>query len=86
MEATLLSSYVMPLAVLVSATATTATATFAYKLWQLSKLHDRALFGEEKLDGHDGIISEVERNRELAEENQERSEENEEVLTRQGLF
>jgi len=71
--ATLVSGYVLPVAVLVSAAATTATATFAWKTWQAVNTHDRALFGEPEVNGHDGIV-------EAVNENTERSERNRRVL------
>lgn len=70
---TLVTNYLLPVAVLVSAGSATATATFAYKLWTLQKIHDRALFGEEAVDGHDGVVAAVN-------ENTERSEVNRRVL------
>jgi len=69
----LLSQFVLPLAVLVSAAATTATATFAWKLYSAVEEHERALFGEDRVDGHDGIVDAVN-------ENTERSEVNRRVL------
>ena len=46
----ILAEYVLPLAVLVSAAATSATGVFAYQLWRSNQLHDRALFGDEELE------------------------------------
>jgi len=60
--APVLNDFIMPLAVIVSAAATTATATFAWRVYQLSQLHERALFGEEELDSHDGIVEAVNQN------------------------
>lgn len=64
---TLLTSYIMPTAVIVSAAATTTTAVFAWRLYTAVKLHDRALFGEPEVEGHDGIIEQVEANEERSE-------------------
>lgn len=47
---TLIYEFILPVAVIVSAAATTATAGFAYQLWRATELHDRALFGDEELD------------------------------------
>jgi len=71
--ATLVSGYVLPVAVLVSAAATTTTAAFAWKLYSAVERHDRALFGEPRVDGHDGVVDAVN-------ENTERSEVNRRVL------
>jgi len=71
--ATLVSQFLMPLAVLVSAAATTATATFAWKLYTMTRLHEQALFGSDAVDGHDGVVQAVN-------ENTERSEKNRRVL------
>lgn len=46
----MLTGFIIPLAVLISAGATSATAVFAYHLWRTTLLHDRALFGEEELE------------------------------------
>ncbi|ALJ99693.1 hypothetical protein BGV91_gp30 [Haloarcula californiae icosahedral virus 1] len=70
---TLVSQFVLPLAVLVSAAATTTTAAFAWKLYQAVNTHERALFGEPEVNGHDGIVKAVN-------ENSERSEVNRRVL------
>jgi hypothetical protein len=69
----LLSQYLIPVAVMVSAAATTSTAVFAWKTWQAVNTHERALFGEDDVRGHDGII-------EAVNENTERSERNRRVL------
>lgn len=68
MISTLLTEYLLPVAVLVSAAATTTTATFAWRLWRLSRTHDRALFGEDEVDGHDGIIESVNENSRMTRE------------------
>lgn len=71
--ATLLQQFILPVAVIVSAAATTTTATFAWRLYRITSAHDRALFGEDRVDGHDGIV-------EAVNENTERSERNRRVL------
>ncbi|AFD02308.1 putative protein 27 [Haloarcula hispanica icosahedral virus 2] len=73
-----LTEYVLPVAVLVSAAATTSTAAFAWRLWSLSRTHDRALFGEEEVDGHDGIIETVNRNQRMTREHRQ-------TLRREGM-
>jgi len=70
---TLVAQYVLPLAVLVSAAATTTTAGFAWKTYQAVNVHDRALFGSDAVEGHDGVVDAVN-------ENTERSEVNRRVL------
>jgi hypothetical protein len=66
---TVVAQFVLPLAVLVSAAATTATATFAWKLYSAVEEHERALFGEDRVDGHDGIVNAVNKNTERSEVN-----------------
>ena len=69
----LLVQFVVPLAVIVSAAATTTTTAIAYKLYTTVTVHERALFGEPEVNGHDGIVDAVN-------ENTERSEVNRRVL------
>jgi hypothetical protein len=66
-----LNQFILPLAVLVSASGTIATATFAWKLYDLTKVHDRALFGSEVVDGHDGIVSAVNENTEMTDQHRQ---------------
>ena len=46
----ILTEFILPFAVIVSAAATTTTAVFAYQLWKSNQLHDRALFGDDELE------------------------------------
>ncbi|AAY24960.1 ORF 34 [Haloarcula hispanica virus SH1] len=69
----IVSQYVLPVAVIVSAAATTTTAAIAWQLYRAVKTHERALFGEEAVNGHDGIV-------EVVNENTQRSEVNRRVL------
>ena len=46
---TLLVEFLLPVAVLISAAATSATAVFAYHLWKSTTVHDRVLFGDDDL-------------------------------------
>ncbi|AGC65555.1 hypothetical protein K745_gp30 [Haloarcula hispanica virus PH1] len=71
--ADLVSQFVLPFAVVVSAAATTTMAALAWKLYRTVTSHDRALFGEEAVNGHDGVIQAVN-------ENTTRSEVNRRVL------
>lgn len=66
---TLLTEYILPLAVTISAAATTTTAVIAVKLLRAVRTHERALFGEEPIEGDDGIICAVNQNTERSEEN-----------------
>jgi len=66
---TLVSQFILPVAVLVSAAATTTTAAFAWKLYTAVESHDRALFGEPRVDGHDGLVDAVNDNTERSEVN-----------------
>jgi len=78
MAGNLLTEFVLPAAVIISAASASATATFAWKTWQAVKVHDRALFGEEAVNGHEGVI-------EVVNENSELSERNRKVLRQHGL-
>jgi len=69
---TALTEFLLPLAVIVSAASATSTAAFVWKLYNMSKLHDRALFGDEELEGHDGLVDAVNRNTVAVNENSQR--------------
>ena len=60
--ADIIASFLLPLAVTLSATSATATAGIAWKLYQRTEAHDRALFGEDEFDGHDGLVTAVNEN------------------------
>jgi hypothetical protein len=68
MPVNILQSFVLPIAVVVSAAGTTSSAVFAWKMYQSHRQHERALFGEEEVDGHDGIISTVNENTAMTDE------------------
>lgn len=69
MAADLFGSFLLPLAVLVSAAATTSTAAVAWTLYQSLTVHERALFGDDEVDGHDGIVTAVNMNTRRSESN-----------------
>ena len=52
---TALTEFVLPLAVLISAAATSATAVFAYQLWRTTSTHDRVLFGDDDI-AYPGVV------------------------------
>lgn len=58
----LLRDYLLPLAVLASSASASVTLGFVYRTWQTLEEHDRALHGEESIDGHDGIVTAVNQN------------------------
>ena len=60
-----LTDFVVPVSVMVSATATTATAGIAFQLYKTLMRHERALFGEE-YDEDNAIVN-------LTRENQQRA-------------
>ena len=82
---TLLYDLLLPLAVLVSAAATTATAAFAWRFYSAVETHERALFGDDDVDGHEGVLAAVNNNSERSERNRRRSKENRQVLRSNGL-
>ena len=61
----LVAQYIIPLAVMVSAAATTATAGIAWRLYSHVETHERALFGEQEVEGHDGIVTAVNENTQM---------------------
>jgi hypothetical protein len=65
------SDWLVPTAVLVSAASTTATAAFAWRLYTTAKVHDRALFGAEAVEGHDGLVPAVNENTQLIDQNRQ---------------
>ena len=67
------SMYLVPVAVLVSAGATSTSAVIAWKLYQAVETHERTLFGESDVEGYDGVVAAVN-------ENTQRSETNRRVL------
>lgn len=64
-----MGEFLLPVAVLVSAAATTAMAALAWTLYQSLTVHERALFGDEEVDGHDGIVTAVNMNTRRSESN-----------------
>ena len=61
---TLLVEFLLPVAVLISAAATSATAVFAYHLWQSTTVHDRVLFGDDDLH-YPGLVDMVNAHRRI---------------------
>jgi len=58
----LVSEYLIPVAVIVSATATTTSAVFLWRLFRGYQIHEQALFGVEEIEGHDGVVGAVNEN------------------------
>jgi hypothetical protein len=77
--------FILPLAVILSSAAASAASALALRLYRKTSVHERALFGEEDVAGHDGIIKAVNNNSERSEENRKRSERNRRVLRSNGL-
>jgi len=74
----LLNHYILPLAVIISTAGTTTTAALAWKLYQSVQHHDRALFGADDIESHEGVIRTVNRNTEKVEVNRR-------ALVREGM-
>lgn len=79
MLSALITQYILPTAVVVSAAATTTSAAIAWKLYQSVEQHERVLFGEDSIDTHEGILTAVH-------ENQRRSERNRRILNDEGYI
>jgi len=58
-----LTLYLAPVAVIVSAAATTSTAVFAWRMHKTVNIHERALFGEQNV--HNGLVDAVNDNTEM---------------------
>lgn len=67
----ILIEYVLPVAVIVSAAATTSTAVLAYKVYEAVQTHERTLFGEESHESYNGVVPVVKRNQQRSEKNRQ---------------
>lgn len=54
---TLLASHGLEVAVTLTATSMTTVAALAVQTYRMLHVHDRALFGDDRIEGYDGLVA-----------------------------